>query len=548
MQKLRKLVSYRRHDFWQAEKGFFTSFVSSTYAFSQMRSFASHSCSSSREEEDAARKAYHVLGVPTSTRSLPEVKKKYMSLVKVHHPDVTIHSNSVPTAAEKGSASSDACRMVEINNAYSILSKFLKAGGMLPEHLEKRSQNYAFDAGKCSHTNPFPQHGAYDSICWEDPQYVPFYEMMWEEMREGAAADAIFHEMQDHLAAAGETSARWENQNSSSFEERYPNHSENLHYHRNKKKEEEASTTHTHSTWSKADQSAFKYMYEEGKSFDFIGNALKKSVDDVIKEFNLWKQHQKASEKKSCRRSKTEKGREMSRGRGRAYATSPSFTGRGSKRQNSIGHGRPIRGPGGVTMWMMDDDSDDDFDDDIFEEDDDDSDDEYDIVDPSGYSFSHNVFRGSPDKYSGLGEDDFDRYSFICSESSGNRSKDENDEEFSMYRGNSDKNPEEVDEMIFSGIRDLPNRFRQGSGLPHARRGGRGISGRGRGGSDKNFLKCRNNGSSSSPFHVYKNGTNRHHTKGVEDRKWRRETQRENVIKTGYSKSSSSSHVPHRRP
>lgn len=549
MQKLRKLVGSKRCGSWQAGKGIFTSFRSSTYVFSQMRRFASHSCCFSREEEEEARKAYHVLGVPSSTRSIPEVKKKYMSLVKVHHPDVSLRSNSVPTSGEKGSASNDACRMVEINNAYSTLSKFLKAGGTLPEHRENRAQNYPSDAGKCPHSNSFSQHGSYDSICWEDPQYVPFYEMMWEEMREGAAVDAVFREMQDHLAAAAVASAKMENQSSSSFNESSSSHSGNQRHYVNKKREEETFAWHPHSTWSKADQSALKHMYDEGKSFDFIGNALKKSVNDVIKEFNSWKQHGKVSEKRRCRWNKTKRTREMGRGRGRSFADSRSFTDEGMKRENSIRGGRPIRGPGGVTMWMMDDDSDDDFDDDAFDDDGfDEDDDEYDIVDPCGYSFSHDVFRRSPDKCSVLGEDNFDRYSFSRAEPYGSSRTEESEHDFSMYQRNSYDSPEEVDERIFSGDRDPPNRLRQGSGFSHARGGGRGVGGRERGGSDKNFSKSRNKGPSSSPFHVYKNGSNRRSTKGVEDRRLRRERGRENLINTGYSKSSSSSHGPHRRP
>ncbi|KAG8345624.1 hypothetical protein TRVL_03557 [Trypanosoma vivax] len=46
-------------------------------------------------------------------------------------------------------------------------------------------------------------------------------------------------------------------------------------------------------TWPDADLQAMVNMYQDGKSFDFIANALGKQTSEVIKEFNLWSEGSK---------------------------------------------------------------------------------------------------------------------------------------------------------------------------------------------------------------------------------------------------------------
>lgn len=388
------------------------------------------------EEEEEARRAYGILGLPISTRSLPEVKKQYMSLAKIHHPDVvnapshdetnsspsntnttttttSSSSSSSSSPASSSTASRSTCRMVEINNAYGTLSKFLKAGGTLPEHrgqTSRASPSFSpFGEGDFYvYTDPFSPHDGgpvtMGAEAWEDPHYVPFYEMMWEEMRGQAAAEPMHRDLQEHYAAAAAASQKYKKKTrlersredvGSSFSRRAasaasPREEKKNETSTSSSKEERLGGDGTstskagktakggytpHSTWSKSDQAALHHMYEEGKSFDFIANALKKSVEEVTDEFNSWKQYEHTSSKR-VRGGGGRRRRGQWDGPGALYENSgedgmkeddngTSFyrspIGGGlHKNGRSVRHTRSgatvLRGPGGRPMYILDDD------------------------------------------------------------------------------------------------------------------------------------------------------------------------------------------------
>eukprot|EP00796_Vickermania_ingenoplastis_P012050 gene12050-8302_t len=221
-----------------------------------------HSCPS----EEHVRAAFRVLGVPSHTTSLADIKKKYVDLVKLHHPDVSATGN--------GSTSS---KMTEINNAYGTVTAFLKAGRRLIDPTASHATSTTRER--------------YEQ--WEDPHYVPFYEMMWEEMREQAAAAAAAAELYEDAGFSvprrpkhHRQRARGKNSNFKFSEDGTEG---------NTKKQKDKSPR---DNWNQNDKDALMHMYEDGKSFEFIANALNKTAPEVVEEFNRWKNELRQRQKK----------------------------------------------------------------------------------------------------------------------------------------------------------------------------------------------------------------------------------------------------------
>lgn len=319
--------------------------------------------------EEEVIKAYSVLGVGTGS-TLSEVRKRYVDLAKEHHPDVA--SASASQADTTGSATS---RMVDINNAYNTVNRFHKAGRKLTSQGTSASSGTGGYGGSASywhagHTQRRQQQQHQQSYyTTQDRGYQPWYEdldpllyeMMWEELRRQNDRDPFEQAMHpDEFCDHGETHGAATSNAASGGSYRPHRQSQRPSQGQKGVKEKEKVKT---TTWPDTDLQAMVNMYQDGKSFEFIGNALGKKTTDVVDQFNKW-----SDDNKKNRRGNGDGGR--SGGGGSRYQHNRN----GRRRYNA----RRTRGPFyhmeyptgppyGFYNYMVDDiDADDDVEDDPY--------------------------------------------------------------------------------------------------------------------------------------------------------------------------------------
>nr|CAJ2468189.1 unnamed protein product [Leishmania braziliensis] len=216
--------------------------------------------------EDDVRKAYKILGVHTSA-TLTDVKKRYGDLAKEHHPDV---SNT--------SADSSTSRMTDINNAYNTVKQFHQAGRQL------------FEATRASSARGTPNSSSSSYYTTRDTAYQPWYEdmdpllyeLMWEEMRRQNEEDCFSRNM--HTERAYRPNGQWQPPHCSPSAR--PRQSSGNGDGRQSHGGKRCSSS---TTWPEEQVKAMVNMYQDGKSFEFIANALgKESAAAVVEEFNRW--------------------------------------------------------------------------------------------------------------------------------------------------------------------------------------------------------------------------------------------------------------------
>ncbi|CCW66733.1 unnamed protein product [Phytomonas sp. Hart1] len=193
-------------------------------------------------------------------------------------------------------------RMVDINNAYNTVSRFHKAGhGLSPS-----DESFEFSEGSTcgssffSNSNHNNVHSdSYGSTYqpWYEELDPLLYEMMWEEMRcpndEGIkmrapmARDDFYHSHFNTERQKGSSGG------GASQRSRHQYHNR----HRVKKHPNSEESSKSTSMWPEADLKAMVNMYQDGKSFEFIANALGKQVPQVIDEFNHWSDGHKKNHK-----------------------------------------------------------------------------------------------------------------------------------------------------------------------------------------------------------------------------------------------------------
>lgn len=217
-------------------------------------------CMSNAPADEEVSRAFKTLGVPKGA-PFADLKRKYLHLAKEHHPDVQSASNKNSTE-----------NMSSINEAYDVLSRAHKAG-TLP-------------TGSTHHPRtPHSSAGAYGyQPIWEDMP-TEFYEGMWAEMQHDFQQQ---QQRQDRrrwdprrafMMDDDDEGYRPENHQQSSERRKPPREGPNDH-----RKDQRATTT----TWKASDLDALTNMYQDGRSFEFIANALGKTKDEVVVEFNRW--------------------------------------------------------------------------------------------------------------------------------------------------------------------------------------------------------------------------------------------------------------------
>lgn len=242
--------------------------------------------STAAPSEADAREALRVLGLNASC-TMAEIKKKYVDLAKTHHPDVS-----------QSSTDGTSGRMVDINNAYQTISKFFKSGKQLHSAGHRAGSSDANRTGR----RPYYQEA--------DPKYQPwhedinplFYEMLWEEMRRQNEEDVFASTPEDFFYGQGyESPQGW----------RTPSRGDRRHgkprkpggnYGDPNKGSEKKTEPQKSTTWPDADVSAMVNMYQDGKSFEFIANALGKEAKQVLEEFNRWSDDKRSNRKKPKKR------------------------------------------------------------------------------------------------------------------------------------------------------------------------------------------------------------------------------------------------------
>ncbi|CAG9569761.1 conserved hypothetical protein [Leishmania major strain Friedlin] len=229
--------------------------------------------------EDDVRKAYKILGVHTSA-TLTDVKKRYGDLAKEHHPDV---SNS--------SAVSSTNRMTDINNAYNTVKQFHQAGRRLFEATRAPNASGASDSSSSSYYSK--QDSAYQP--WYEDMDPLMYELMWEEMRRQNEEDSFARNM--HAEAFYRPNDRWRppRGNASARPRQSSGSSDGRQSHAGKK-------SPSSTTWPEEQVKAMVNMYQDGKSFEFIANALgKESAAAVLEEFNRWSSDNQPQRRKGAK-------------------------------------------------------------------------------------------------------------------------------------------------------------------------------------------------------------------------------------------------------
>ncbi|RNF10877.1 hypothetical protein TraAM80_01261 [Trypanosoma rangeli] len=242
--------------------------------------------------EQEVRNAYAALGV-TASAPFQDVKKRYVELAKQHHPDVN-----------GGNENNAATRMVNINNAYATLTRFHKAGGAMPNG----SQASSSGSNQSYYTT---QDEPYQP--WHEDLNPLIYEMMWDEMRRQANSDAFAHAA---AAGGGQESRRRQSRRHHDRQQgsETPRDGQKKAYGDNNRRHPKGGNSRKTTSWPDADVQAMVNMYQDGKSFEFIANALGKQTVEVVSEFNRWSEDKKRSLRPAQRRS-----------RGYYYAESPDI-------------------------------------------------------------------------------------------------------------------------------------------------------------------------------------------------------------------------------
>jgi len=264
---------------------------------------------------DEMRKALDVLKCSQSA-TFGDIRKKYLDMAKVHHPDVATASTTSST-------------MSAINEAYDVLQRAQKTG-KLPFASKPSSSGTSGTYSDAQH-HPFRASSTTSSSdpyepLWGDEIPPEVYEAMWQQMHEqGGGMHSGFYDPYDGFPgffAGRPSNKRRHQQNRRQGSQRHhrsdatnggdtsgggqgnqegrSSASDSADPSRNKS-QEGSNAQSKQSSWSDEELKALRNMYQDGKSFDFIANALGKPSSEVVGEFNRWYHSQQSNHRSSAR-------------------------------------------------------------------------------------------------------------------------------------------------------------------------------------------------------------------------------------------------------
>ncbi|KPA77724.1 hypothetical protein ABB37_07045 [Leptomonas pyrrhocoris] len=247
--------------------------------------------------EDDVRRAYKTLGVH-ATATLADVKKRYGALAKEHHPDVAT------------SATSSTDRMTDINTAYTTVKQFYQAGGRLSSRPSPASSSTSSDARSSSE-----YYTKYDAAYqpWHEDMDPLMYELMWEEMRRQNEEEAF--NKTAHAENFNRMNGQWRqprhnfaNGRSAKPRPSSPGHSGGDRAGSPNASQPSKNAANT-TTWPEEQVKAMVNMYQDGKSFEFIANALgKENAGVVMEEFNRWSADSQSNRRRNNNSSNNRQG------------------------------------------------------------------------------------------------------------------------------------------------------------------------------------------------------------------------------------------------
>lgn len=239
-----------------------------------------HACCDAAEapSQEEVSRAFASLGMSPNA-SQQAVRAEYLRLAKANHPDVLLQAQK--TDAGKGPK----VTMSDINGAYETLQRFFKVGAKTCEYVPSDVPRGAPQPETVywESTEPHEWHteneGGYGfGVPWASMNFRPF-----------SGDDPIFESIASQFFTEDEIlrprsarrgGNRGKNQRKAATEGQTPRQTQK------QQRARQADCVDNDDVWNEQELQAILNMQEDGKSFEFIANALNRSVDSVIAAFN----------------------------------------------------------------------------------------------------------------------------------------------------------------------------------------------------------------------------------------------------------------------
>ena len=239
--------------------------------------------SDAKPSVEEVRKAYGVLGAATSS-DFKVVRARYLELAKQHHPDVS------------GKAGTDS--MAAINDAYKTVDRYFKGGGRPPGAPQATSRHHtgapfgtdgahSFGGGADYHQSMYSDPLGWEQFfAWQNGQGLPPEPPFgWDADPSGAFYS---HDFAGNAFGSTHDRQRPRNSDHSRGQEKKAHPKDTSGSQKEKEKDRDRKSGGMNkSKWTDAERDAMANMYREGQSFEFIANALGKTTQDVLDEYNF---------------------------------------------------------------------------------------------------------------------------------------------------------------------------------------------------------------------------------------------------------------------
>lgn len=272
---------------------------------------------------DDVRRAQAVLGVAAGAGQA-DVRARYHTLARAHHPDVKIAAQATAATASSGTAKTAAdaaaaarpaaaCKMADINAAYKTLQRHFKHRPQAAAGNDRNARSAAsgegsrrgFGSGAGGYGFGDPtigSMGGMDADAWQaamggiPPEIFEAMAMGYdipEEFRHSAdfaARDGPYRRAPRPHGAGGRSDFAFDDDGSPDPEHQ---HQKTQQRQQQQQQQQPKAEQPLPAGWTEEQRSALMLMYGDGKSFEFIANALGKKQDEVVTAFNASMQQQR---------------------------------------------------------------------------------------------------------------------------------------------------------------------------------------------------------------------------------------------------------------